>query len=54
MELMDNSNIKLWSRTRLLEILGDDMGVNGVVVKNKQEENPINLKLDVVYEYKRG
>ena len=29
----------------LLEILGDDMGVNGVVVKNKQEENPINLNL---------
>jgi len=42
MELMDNSNIKHWSRTRLLELLGDAMGVNGVVVKNKQEENPNN------------
>jgi len=54
MELMDNSNIKHWSRTRLLEILGDDMGVNGVVVKNKQEENPINLNLDGVFVYMSG
>ena len=54
MELMDISNIKHWSRTRLLEILGDDMGVNGVVVKNKQEENPINLNLDGVFVYMSG
>jgi len=54
MELMDNSNIKHWSRTRLLEILGDDMGVNGVVVKNKEEENPINLNLDGVFVYMSG
>jgi len=54
MELMDNSNIKHWSRTRLLEILGDDMGVKGVVVKNKQEENPINLNLDGVFVYMSG
>ena len=54
MELMDNSNIKHWSRTRLLEILGDDMGVNGVVVKNKQKENPINLNLDGVFVYMSG
>ena len=33
MELMDSSNIKHWSRTRLLEILGNDMGVNGIVVR---------------------
>jgi len=54
MELMDNSNIKHWSRTRLLEILGDDMGVNGGVVKNKQEETPINLNLDGVFVYMSG
>ena len=54
MELMDSSNIKHWSRTRLLEILGDDMGVNGVVVKNKQEDNPINLNLDGVFVYMSG
>jgi thioredoxin reductase (NADPH) len=54
MELMDNSSIKHWSRTRLLEILGDDMGVNGVLVKNKQEENPINLNLDGVFVYMSG
>jgi len=54
MELMDYSNIKHWSRTRRLEILGDDMGVNGVVVKNKQEENPINLNLDGVFVYMSG
>ena len=54
MELMDNSNITHWSRTRLLEILGNDMGVNGVIVKNKQEENPINLNLDGVFVYLSG
>jgi len=37
-----------------LEILGDDMGVYGVVVKNKQEENPINLNLDGVFVYMSG
>jgi len=45
MELMDISNIKHWSRTRLLEILGNDMGVNAVIVKNKQKEGPIKLDL---------
>ena len=54
MELMDSSNIKHWSRTRLLEIKGNDMGVNGVVVKNKQEEGPINLDLDGVFVYMSG
>ena len=53
-ELMDSSNIKHWSRTRLLEIIGNDMGVNGVVVKNKQEEGPINLDLDGVFVYMSG
>ena len=54
MELMDSSNIKHWSRTRLLEIIGNDMGVNGVVVKNKQEEEPINLDLEGVFVYMSG
>ena len=54
MELMDCANIKHWSRTRLLEILGNDMGVNRVVVKNKQEEGPINLDLDGVFVYMSG
>ena len=54
MELMQVNNIKHWSRTRLLEIEGNDMGVNGVVIKNKQEENPINLNLDGVFVYMSG
>ena len=54
MELMQTNNIKHWSRTRLLEIEGNDMGVNGVVIKNKQEENPINLNLDGVFVYMSG
>ena len=54
MELMQTNNIKHWSRTRLLEIEGNDMGVNGVVIKNKQEENPINLTLDGVFVYMSG
>ena len=54
MELMDTSNIKHWSRTRLIEILGNEMGVNGVIVKNKKEEEPINLDLDGVFVYMSG
>ena len=54
MELMGNDHIKHWSRTRLLEIIGNDMGVNGVVVKNKQEEEPINLDLEGVFVYMSG
>ena len=30
------------------------MGVNGVIVKNKQEEEPINLDLDGVFVYMSG
>ena len=54
MELMKSSNVKHWSRTRLLEIGGDDMGVNNIIIKNKQEENPINLALEGVFVYMSG
>jgi len=54
MELMELSNIKHWSRTRLLEISGDDMGVNGIVIKDKKEEKPINLSLEGVFVYMSG
>ncbi len=54
MELMELSNVKHWSRTRLLEIAGDDMGVNNITIKNKKEEQPINLSLEGVFVYMSG
>ena len=51
---MKVSNVKHWSRTRLIEIAGDDMGVNNITIKNKQEENPINLPLEGVFVYMSG
>ena len=51
---MELSNVKHWSRTRLLEIGGDEMGVNNITIKNKQEEQPINLSLEGVFVYMSG
>ena len=54
MDLMKVGNVKHWSRTRLIEIEGNEMGVTGIVVKNKQDENPINLNLEGVFVYMSG
>ena len=54
MDLMKLGNVKHWSRTRLIEIEGNEMGVTGIVVKNKQDENPINLNLEGVFVYMSG
>ena len=53
-ELMELPNVKHWSRTRLLEIEGDEMGVNGIRIKNKEKEQPINLSLEGVFVYMSG
>ena len=54
MELMESPSIKHWSRTRLLEISGNESGVNGILIKNKEEVNPINLALEGVFVYMSG
>ena len=54
MELMESPTIKHWSRTRLLEISGNESGVNGISIKNKEEDNPINLELEGVFVYMSG
>ena len=54
MELMESPTIKHWSRTRLLEISGNESGVNGISIKNKEEDKPINLALEGVFVYMSG
>ena len=54
LELMELANVKHWSRTRLLEISGNESGVNGILIKSKEEENPINLNLEGVFVYMSG
>ena len=54
LELIELANVKHWSRTRLLEISGNESGVNGILIKSKEEENPINLNLEGVFVYMSG
>ncbi|MEM6519045.1 MAG: FAD-dependent oxidoreductase, partial [Cyanobacteria bacterium P01_D01_bin.71] len=42
-DLLAMSNVKHWSRSRLLKIEGDDAGVTGIQVKPKQAQQPVNL-----------
>ena len=41
-ELRDHPSVKHWSATRLMEVVGDDAGVNGVVLKRKGGEEQEN------------
>ena len=42
-DLLALSNVKHWSRSRLLKIEGDEMGVTGIQVKPKEAKTPVNL-----------
>ncbi len=52
--LINQSNVKHWSRTRLLEIAGSDAGVSGISVKNRTQEDPQSLPVDGVFVYMSG
>ena len=52
--LISQSNVKHWSKTRLLNIHGDEAGVNEISLKNKSQEGPQKLKVDGVFVYMSG
>ncbi|NEP59050.1 MAG: FAD-dependent oxidoreductase [Symploca sp. SIO2G7] len=52
--LLAMPNIKHWSRTRLLNIEGNDMGVTGVKVKSRGQDEPEFLPVEGVFIYQSG
>ncbi|NEQ30789.1 MAG: FAD-dependent oxidoreductase [Leptolyngbya sp. SIO4C5] len=52
--LLAASNVKHWNRTRLLSIQGDQMGVNQIEVKAKEQKAPVQLAVDGVFVYQNG
>jgi len=53
-ELLQQSNVKHWSRTRLMEIQGNDAGVQGVLLKNRTQESNQDLPVEGVFVYMSG
>jgi len=53
-ELRDHPNVKHWSATRLMEVVGDDAGVNGVVLKRKGGEEQESLAVEGCFIYVAG
>ena len=53
-ELLVQPNVKHWDRTRLMEINGNDAGVNGVEIKEKGTTNVQTLPVEGVFVYKSG
>lgn len=52
--LLSNANVKHWNRSRLLSINGNEMGVNGVALKTKGQDEPLTLPVEGVFVYQSG
>ncbi len=52
--LINQSNVKHWSKTRLLEIHGSDMGVTGISLKNRAQEEPQLISVEGAFVYMSG
>ncbi|WP_269622286.1 NAD(P)/FAD-dependent oxidoreductase [Prochlorococcus marinus] len=52
--LIKQSNVKHWSRTRLLEIQGNDQGVSGILLKNRAKEENQLVSTEGVFVYMSG
>ncbi|MEM1293188.1 MAG: FAD-dependent oxidoreductase [Cyanobacteria bacterium P01_H01_bin.162] len=53
-DLLAMSNVKHWSRSRLLDIQGGEMGVTSIHVKPKHTKEPIPLPVEGVFLYQNG
>ncbi len=53
-DLLSMSNIKHWRSTRLISIEGDEMGVTGVKLKQKDAEEVLDLAVEGVFIYQNG
>ncbi|NJK55939.1 MAG: FAD-dependent oxidoreductase [Pleurocapsa sp. SU_5_0] len=53
-DLLSMSNVKHWRRSRLAAIEGNDAGVTGVKVKQKDSGDPLSLEVEGVFVYQNG
>ena len=51
--LLQMGNVKPWSRARLLQVQGDIMGVNGIMIK-PLDQSPVELPVEGVFIYQSG
>ena len=52
--LLAMPNVKHWSKTNMVEILGDESGVTGITLKSKADEEPQSLAVEGVFIYVAG
>ncbi|MEM9273747.1 MAG: FAD-dependent oxidoreductase [Cyanobacteria bacterium P01_F01_bin.143] len=52
--LLKTPNVKHWKGTRLRSVEGNDMGVTGVKVKQKDQEEPSIIEVEGVFIYQNG
>ncbi len=52
--LISQSNVKHWSRTRLMQIQGNEAGVEGITLKNRSQEESQSLSVEGVFVYMSG
>lgn len=53
-ELLSKPNVKHWPMTRLMSVEGDFSGVNGVLVKQKESEEPETIPVEGCFIYAAG
>ena len=53
-DLINQQNVKHWSRTRLLQIEGEEAGVTGIQLKTRSDESPQKLNVEGVFVYMSG
>lgn len=53
-QLINQENVKHWSKTRLMLIEGNESGVTGVTIKDRGEEQKQSLALEGVFVYMSG
>merc|ERR1711991_115391 len=53
-QLTGHSNVRHWSRTRLVSVEGDDSGVTGVRLQQSGESDPVELPVNGAFVYSSG
>ena len=53
-DLISQANVQHWSKTRLMQINGNDAGVNEIVIKSRTQEEQQILNLEGVFVYMSG
>jgi len=53
-DLLAQPNVKHWPKTRLLSVEGDFSGVNSIIVKQKDSEEPENIPVEGAFIYAAG